>query len=377
MKLQVYDKKQFELIVSAVTLPKYSSLDFVYDVYVSAVDLINDLIDSQIIPHSQYISPSDIIFFVLGEYVYSIASRSEEEANAFNQNDGIKQSMGSVVVDKYIGLSVLPFKEKKIVNKFLPNASSLSLYLNVISNILNNYHKNDPNYTLINDLLVKSISLSSCILELLIDGYESEAFATWRTLHECECTLIILEKYGDPAIEAYLKHMKYGIAFKDGFNDKTQQDKIFEEIKKEMKLHDLKSKDMKKFIEYGWLYSLETVQNDETFKLNFRDGLEKVAGLSNYSKTYERSSEIIHSTPMLFYANKEYYYFVTLLNLYESFFRLENIFVNSFAKYIPDKDKSKYREMRNVYFSQLINIHKREIKNFKKWQQSQAINLEI
>ena len=140
MKLQVYDKKQFELIVSAVTLPKYSSLDFVYDVYVSAVDLINDLIDSQIIPHSQYISPSDIIFFVLGEYVYSIASRSEEEANAFNQNDGIKQSMGSVVVDKYIGLSVLPFKEKKIVNKFLPNASSLSLYLNVISNILNNYH---------------------------------------------------------------------------------------------------------------------------------------------------------------------------------------------------------------------------------------------
>ena len=377
MKLQVYDKKQFELIVSAVTLPKYSSLDFVYDVYVSAVDLINDLIDSQIIPHSQYISPSDIIFFVLGEYVYSIASRSEEEANAFNQNDGIKQSMGSVVVDKYIGLSVLPFKEKKIVNKFLPNASSLSLYLNVISNILNNYHKNDPNYTLINDLLVKSISLSSCILELLIDGYESEAFATWRTLHECECTLIILEKYGDPAIEAYLKHMKYGIAFKDGFNDKSQQDKIFEEIKKEMKLHDLKSKDMKKFIEYGWLYSLETVQNDETFKLNFRDGLEKVAGLSNYSKTYERSSEIIHSTPMLFYANKEYYYFVTLLNLYESFFRLENIFVNSFAKYIPDEEKSKYREMRNVYFSQLINIHKREINNFKKWQQSQAINLDI
>ena len=377
MKLQVYDKKQFELIVSAVTLPKYSSLDFVYDVYVSAVDLINDLIDSQIIPHSQYISPSDIIFFVLGEYVYSIASRSEEEANAFNQNDGIKQSMGSVVVDKYIGLSVLPFKEKKIVNKFLPNASSLSLYLNVISNILNNYHKNDPNYTLINDLLVKSISLSSCILELLIDGYESEAFATWRTLHECECTLIILEKYGDPAIEAYLKHMKYGIAFKDGFNDKSQQDKIFEEIKKEMKLHDLKSKDMKKFIEYGWLYSLETVQNDETFKLNFRDGLEKVAGLSNYSKTYERSSEIIHITPKLFYENKEYYYFVTLLNLYESFFRLENIFVNSFAKYIPDEEKSKYREMRNVYFSQLINIHKREINNFKKWQQSQAINLDI
>ena len=54
-------------------------------------------------------------------------------------------------------------------------------------------------------------------------------------------------------------------------------------------------------------------KDDETFKLNFRDGLERLAGLSNYAKRYEISSEILHSTPLLIYSNKEYFYYMTLL----------------------------------------------------------------
>lgn len=377
MKLIVFNRTQFENAISVVTLPKSASVDFIYDIYLECSDAINDLLESRILPESTFFSPSDLIFYILGEYLYSIATRSEEEIKNFNNNEKIKSSMMSVSVDKFIGLTVVPFKEKKIINKYLPTASSLSLYLSVISNVLSTYERNNPKTTLINDLLSKSISLTSCILELLISGYESEAFASWRTLHECECTLLILEKHGDVVIESYLKHMKYGIAFKDGFNDKEQQDKIFEEIKNGMKQFDLKSKDMKKYIEYGWLYALEEVKNDETFKLNFRDGLEKVAGLSKYSKIYEKSSEIIHSTPMLFYANKQYYYFITLLNLYESFFRLEKIFVSLISKHIPEEEKAKYRAMRDAYFTQLVNIHKREAKNFEAWQKKHSFNLDF
>ena len=80
------------------------------------------------------------------------------------------------------------------------------------------------------------------------------------------------------------------------------------------------------------------------------------------------SSEIIHSTPMLIYSNKEYFYFVTLLSLYESFFRLEKVFMSLFAKNVSKEQMDRYIEMRNVYYSQLVNIHKREIANFKAWQ---------
>ena len=162
--------------------------------------------------------------------------------------------------------------------------------------------------------------------------------------------------------------MQYGIVFKKEDLSDERGNKIFADMKEEMRKYDLKSKDIKKFIEYGWLYYIPGVEQDETFKLNFRDGLEKLAGLSMYSERYEMSSEIIHSTPMLIYSNKEYFYFVTLLSLYESFFRLEKIFVSVFSKRVSKEQMDRYLEMRKVYYSQLVNIHKRELTNFKNWQ---------
>ena len=236
-------------------------------------------------------------------------------------------------------------------------------------NIVKGYKKNDPQSTLISDLLMKSLTISRCILENLLDGYETEAFSSWRTLHECECTLILLDKYGEPLINNYLKHMKFGLAFNDTMQDKDKQTEIFNNMKEEMRTHDLKSKDIRKYIEYGWLYPI-VPKDDETFKLNFRDGLEKLAGLGGYAKRYEISSEIIHSTPLLIYSNKEYFYYMTLLSLYESFFRLEKVFVSLFAKRVSQEQMDKYMQMRNVYYSQLIIIHKKELDRFKNLQKS-------
>ena len=65
--------------------------------------------------------------------------------------------------------------------------------------------------------------------------------------------------------------MRYGLAFRDTIADKEQQTKIFNSMKEEMKKYDLKSKDIKKFIEYGWLYSVPSLKDYPNFKLNFRD----------------------------------------------------------------------------------------------------------
>ena len=158
--------------------------------------------------------------------------------------------------------------------------------------------------------------------------------------------------------------MNFGLAFNDSIPDKEKQDQIFHEMKEEMRGYGLKSKDIRKYIEYGWLYEIVD-PNDETFKLNFRDGLEKLAGLEMYSKRYEISSEIIHSTPLLIYSNKEYFYYMTLLSLYESFFRLEKVFVSLFSKRVNPEQMAQYEEMRKVYYSQLVVIHKRELNEFR------------
>lgn len=37
------------------------------------------------------------------------------------------------------------------------------------------------------DILHKGFRMCDCIIQLLFSGFETEAFSTWRTLHETEC----------------------------------------------------------------------------------------------------------------------------------------------------------------------------------------------
>ena len=366
--VSLLSREEFDRVLSMLNLPPEIEKDVIYSIYQTSCEAIQSLVDSNLVSGIKSINPIEIIYYCIGEYLYTHSGLSPEQRSQMSSDERYIASVASITSDKYLSLSMFNHVERKLANKYIPTISSLNLYLNFILNILQNYNKNDPKSTLLTDLLMKSISISRCILGLLTDGYETEAYASWRTLHECECALILLEKYGDPLINRYLIHMQYGIVFKKEDLSDERGNKIFADMKEEMRKYDLKSKDIKKFIEYGWLYYIPGVEQDETFKLNFRDGLEKLAGLSMYSERYEMSSEIIHSTPMLIYSNKEYFYFVTLLSLYESFFRLEKIFVSVFSKRVSKEQMDRYLEMRKVYYSQLVNIHKRELTNFKNWQ---------
>ncbi len=120
----------------------------------------------------------------------------------------------------------------------------------------------------------------------------------------------------------------------------------------------LKSKDMKRFIEYGWITGVPGIDfNDPQYKFNFRDGVEKIAGLSNYSKVYEMSSEIAHSSPVLIYSRKNYFFLFALLNLYESFFRLEKIFASLYMSSVEEEERNHYVRLRSLYYGELLSCY--------------------
>ena len=366
---KILSKEQAKLIINDVPFRYPVDIDYLYEVYETANEAIQLLDKENAQIEVKEISQIDLLYYCIGEYFYSVSHLNQEEIEKFNQNEDFASSMASVAADKYLSLSIFNHVERKLANRFLPPASSLNMYINFMLNIVKGYKKNDPQSTLISDLLMKSLTISRAILEQLLSGYETEAFSSWRTLHECECTLILLDRYGEPLINNYLKHMNYGLAFNDAIVDKEKQNEIFYAMKDEMRGYDLKSKDIRKYIEYGWLYLIVKDEDKATFKLNFRDGLEKLAGLETYSKRYEISSEIIHSTPLLIYSNKDYFYYMTLLSLYESFFRLEKVFVSLFSQRVSPQQMAQYEEMRKVYYSQLVAIHKRELQEFKKIKQ--------
>ena len=335
------------------------NVDYLFDVYEMAFDGLELLLDDNNIGDFS-INSSELISYIVGEFIYSTNLLNGESLDKFIKNESYKESMASVAADKYLSLSRYEHRENRFINKYLPPISSIHLYVNLMLNIVNTYPKNNPRNTLIIDLLNKTLSIAKSIISLLCDGYETQAFAIWRTLHECECTLILLDKYGDVAINAYLKHMRFGLAYKGAFENKEEEANVIQQIKSEMQLVGLKSKDMKKYIEYGWMNAIEDAKNIENFKLNFRDGLEALAGLHHYSSLYMTSSEILHSTPLLIYSNEKYFYYATLLNLYESFFRIEQVFMTLFFSRVGDEGKVSYMNMRKLYYSQLVNIHNRE-----------------
>ena len=358
-------KEEFEQNIAFFNENSTLPVDYLYDVYEYIFDGLDDISSNKETGQSFDINTSELLFYILGEYIYSTRLLSPKQIQEFVSNEKIKESMCNVIADKYLSLSIYNHTESKLTNKYFPPISSLDLYVNLMLNIVNNGQLKDKSNALLIDFLNKTLSIARCILNQLCDGYETEAFALWRTLHECECVLILLDKYGDSLIPTYIKHMQYSIIFRQGETDNELNNKIFAKLKEEMKAHDLKSKDIKKFIEYGWLLAIPDLDKKENVKLNFRDGVETLAGLHDYSEIYMTSSEILHGSPMLIYSNKTYFHLLTIINLYESFFRIEKVFESLFFPKINEEAKSKYLQMKKLYFSHLLSIHKREFDTFK------------
>ena len=236
---RILSKEQVARVVSDVPFRYEVDIDYLYEIYEMANEAIQMLDKQNVQIEVKEINQNELLYYCIGEYFYSVSPLSKEEIESFNKNENFSSSMASVAADKYLSLSIFNHVEKKLANRFLPPASSLNMYINFMLNIVKGYKKNDPQSTLISDLLMKSLTISRCILENLLSGYETEAFSSWRTLHECECTLILLDRYGEPLINNYLKHMNYGLAFNNSISDKEQQDKIFYQMKEDMRARDL------------------------------------------------------------------------------------------------------------------------------------------
>ncbi len=356
MKTEKLNKQAFEEILNELNVPKDINKEYLYEIYDAVVDGINMVMSSvtnyKFVPVNHVI----VVLYIVNEYLYSVNSLIPEKKKEFINDDDLSSALASVCCDKYLTNEQLNYKSTSFLNRFNPPISTLCLYLNFTLTTIEKIQVKDNVSELIKRMLFKAFSLSKCITELLLGGYETEAFSTWRTLHENESIMTCLMKYGEPMFKEYFKHITYVLAYRHQMSQE-EQDKIFLKIKEEMKSHDLKSKDMKKFIEYGYLYVIEDFE-EKQLKLNFRDGVEKAAGLESYSKVYEMCSEIAHSSPLLLLSDKTYFMPLTLLNLYESFFRLEKIFESYFKVYSSKEDFAAYEKLKGVYMNQLVAIYK-------------------
>ncbi len=350
-----YDK--FAAFASKLSIARDKNLPFLYQCLLSSCEAAQNMNEKTGALGSAIINPLLLSLYLINEHDFYLKIHQDKKEEQLIEDENYQTFLISLSLDKYLTIEHIAPKEKTFSSWFRPDISTLNLYCSFLLGMLSHYKQGEPSQTLLVDILNKAFSMARCILYLLTSGFETEAFSTWRTLHENECILEILLKGGKEATSAYLKHMRYALAFRGQIASKEETDAIFEQLKKEMREHDLKSKDMKRYIEYGWMMDLSFVKNDPSFKLNFRDGVERVAGLSSYRKEYETSSEIAHSSPLLLYSRKSYFYYKTLINLYESFFRLEKAFSFLYLPSISEEEKTRYLNMQKLYFGELRSCY--------------------
>lgn len=360
MKTAKLNKEQFSQLFKNLKVHESINEDEIFDCYDFAFDNAEKLLESNVFGKGQPLNNVVLILYLINEYGFYFSVMKEVK-----DKDVALSKIISVALDKYFTNEMLDYRNEQYINRFSPAISTLQLYLNFILGILKNFPQKNPQETLLVDMANKAFNISKAIIELILTGFETEAFSTWRTLHETECILTLINKHGEKVTQAYLKHMRYALAYRGAIPSKEETDAEFVKIKDEMKTLDLKSKDMKKFIEYGWLTSIENYNADPMFKFNFRDGVERLADLSQYSKVYEMASEIAHSSPLLIYSRPQYYYHLAIIELYESFFRLEKIFTEIYIKRIDKNEAQRYIGMRNVYYSTLQVIYQNESRIFR------------
>ena len=338
-------------LLKALKVPEELNYPFLEKVFLLAMQAYREMRQGGM---GQFgVNVATLSLYLVSEHAFYLQTHPDIDRVKLYDDEEYRSFLASVSLDKYFTNEKLAFRMGSLTSKYSPLMSTLDLYLNFILGMLSRYKRNDPSQTLIVDVMNKGFQMAKCVASLLENGFETEAFSTWRTLHENECILQCLIKYGAKVIDGYLRHMRYALAFRGGVKSKEETDAIFIEIKDKMKAKGLKSKDMKRFIEYGWLYAIDNVDGVENFKLNFRDGVQRMAGLSAYSKVYEMSSEIAHSSPLLIYSKKDYFFSLTLLSLYESFFRLEKIFASLYMSSVSAPEKERYLQLRKVYHRQL------------------------
>ncbi len=347
------NRKNFDLICRFLKIPDNVDLEFLYKCYYQVVEALIAMLESQNIPLLGKIQPPVITAYILNEHLYSVAGLDDNKRHEMENNEKYVKKLCSIALDKYFTLGHLRYEEGLLTDRYYPPITLIQLYTSYVLHLLKKFAQKSPSQTLMVDILHKAFMMSDCITNLLVTGFETEAFSTWRTLHETECNAIIIFKYGQPIINAYLRHITYGLAFRNVLGSAEEQDQVFAEIKAKMKSLGLKSKDMKRFIECGWLYSIPDLDKYPDFRLNFRNGTEYIAGLSGMNSRYEMSSEIAHSSPLLIYSNREFFFYLSIVSLYESFLRMEALFNEIYSATMSEKEKQEYQLMRDTYLPQL------------------------
>ena len=207
-------------------------------------------------------------------------------------------------------------------------ACSYSLY------ILGSFKGTDRRMNGINNLFKKALVTIKSVIHLLAAGNSCDAVILWRHLHELECVLIVLCTKGEDLFFRYIKHMEY---FDMEGNPRAEE--LQQRLSEECKAFGVKERNA--FINYGWLEYVDGFREGfgKEYRLNFKDGLQKIAGLSARHAAYASASKILHPSAWVVTIRDDKFYKFTVFELFRSLINIVTQIKGYVARYRDFSEK--------------------------------------
>lgn len=305
-------------------------------------------------PSSNY----ELLNYIVGTYDHLIKTHGYTKTREILEIPERLDIISSYIVEFYMNTEELEYHNEDEFLKYSPIAASLNGALNVCLRATADFPREDKHLNAVVDMMRKGFVLSKCILNLLTGGFTTEAFSTWRTLFEMSAILKILVENGPEVTDVYLRHMDYAMAYRGVHFSKEQIDEIFVEIKDKMSELNLKSKDMKRFIEYGWIHRLPDYGTRQPeYRFNFREGIERAAGFEEKHVYFELASELAHSSPILIYSNKKYFRNLSLKSLFDSAITFMQLFLKVFRLHQSKEAFDAFVNLHRHYVEELQRVY--------------------
>ena len=179
--------------------------------------------------------------------------------------------------------------------------------------ILGSFKGEDVRMNGIGNLFRKSMVTTKGVIGLLAAGNSCDAVILWRHLHELECVLTVLGTKGEDLYFRYVRHMEYF-----DMENNPRKEELQQRLAEECKAYGVKERNA--FINYGWLVYVEGFKEGfgKEYRLNFKDGLQKMAGQSARHAAYASASKILHPSAWVVAIRDDKFYKFTMFELYRS-----------------------------------------------------------
>ncbi len=343
------NEEHFIRLLRLYKIPESQEDHILYELYNECVELLT--LHHELFENIPYVTLDHqrLILLLIHDYDYRMRGLEFVKRQALLKDEKFRNTLISVVVDKYGSTAFFKYDSGTYLTQYSMEISTINVYLNFIMLKLPNIPRKNKSIELFAELLKNAFSYVQTITELIVRGFEKEALATWRSLHELEATLTLLTD--QRVLVEYNQHILYALAF-NKLIAKAEADKVFLEIKTKLKDLKLKSKDTKRFIEYGWLLKHKDFDVN-VHKFNFRDGVQAIANMSAKRHVYQIASEVTHSSALTLFTKRYYYLNLVLDNLYSSFLTIEALFAELYVQNADKNENELYAITRAIYLNDI------------------------